>query len=338
MSKGVFAWLGDRVENVENIGGGAVNRVKLLPSWFTGSGGEESKPNPGPFTNVFGVKRVGNGNMPYTKNWDGRQLEQGEPERINPDDFANGGDSGASAAAYVQSLINGINESFERQRGALDSNKANSAAGIQRNFDSFKQGLANNQALYQQGSAAIQAEITRRMAESAARNAETSRQVAAAVGGIGGSASAASAQAAANQASLAASQGYQQDLTNRLDQIMAANQRSAENSGELVRQGASGNLENNYNAILNALMAQREQGLLQAQQARSGGGGGGGGGTDYSKAYKQFNDRQKLDWALNDETPDPMQIVNMMLRNGGSDAAAGLAYLTSLGPKNSENN
>ena len=333
MSKGVFAWLGDRVENVENIAGGGVNRVKMLPSWFTGSGGDQSKPNPGPFTNVFGLNRS-NSDKPYMKNWDGRQLKSGfEDPRINPDDFANGGDSGASAAAYVQSLINGINESFERQRGALDSNKANSAAGIQRNFDSFKQGLANNQALYQQGSAAIQAEITRRMAESAARNAETSGQVAAAVGGIGGSASAGMAQAAANQASLAASQGYQQDLASRMDQIMGANQRSAENSGELVRQGASGNLENGYNAILNALMAQREQGLLQAQQAKS---SGGGGGTDYSKAYKQFNDRQKLDWALNNETPDPMEIVNMMLRNGGSDAAAGLAYLGSLNQNNSE--
>jgi hypothetical protein len=331
---GVLNWLGARGDNLQNSWDWTTDRVGKTGEWITDDGKEDNpKPNL-PFTNVFGLKRVGNGNMPYTKNWDGRQLKSGfEDPRINPDDFANGGDSGASAAAYVQSLINGINESFERQRGALDSNKANSAAGIQKNFDTFKQGLANNQALYQQGSAAIQAEITRRMAESAARNAETSGQVAAAVGGIGGSASAGMAQAAANQASLAASQGYQQDLASRMDQIMGANQRSAENSGELVRQGASGNLENGYNAILNALMAQREQGLLQAQQAKS---SGGGGGTDYSKAYKQFNDRQKLDWALNNETPDPMEIVNMMLRNGGSDAAAGLAYLGSLNQNNSE--
>ena len=345
MGKGVFAWVGDRIENVENIAGGGVNRVKMLPSWFTGSGGDKPKPSPGPFTNVFGLKRADNGNMPYAKNWDGRQLEQGElDQRINPDDFANSGNSGnsgASAAAYLQSLIDGINESYDRQRGAVDANKMSAAANIQKNADSFKQGLANNQALYQQGSAAIQAEITRRMAESAARNSQASAQVAAAVGGIGGSASAASAQAAANQASLDASRGYQQDLASRLDQIVAANQRAAENSGELVRQGASGNLETNYNAMINALLANREQNILQARQGGSsggGGGGGGGGGTDYSKAYKQFNDRQKLDWALNDETPDPMQIVNMMLRNGGSDAAAGLAYLASLNQNNSQGN
>jgi hypothetical protein len=329
--QGVVKWLDDSDQWV-------IDRAKDTPGWIND---RIHDPKPGAPKPIVGTQA----NSPYVmKNAGqlaneaaGRTSNDYGPPRINPDDFATSGSSGASAAAYVQSLINGINESFDRQRGALDTNKASSAAGIQRNFDTFKQGVANNQALYQQGSAAIQAEITRRMAESAARNAETSGQVSAAVGGIGGSASAAAAQAAANQASLASSQGYQQDLASRLDQIVGANQRSAENSGELVRQGASGNLETNYNAMLNALLAQREQSILQARQSGSGGGGGGGGGgTDYSKAYKQFNDRQKLDWALNDETPDPMQIVNMMLRNGGSDAAAGLAYLASLNQKPSE--
>ena len=335
---GVLNWFGARGDNLQNSWDWTTDRLGKTGEWITDDGKEDNpKPNL-PFTNVFGLKRVGNDNMPYAKNWDGRQLQGELDPRINPDDFANSGNSGASAAAYLQSLIDGINESYDRQRGAVDANKMSAAANIQKNADSFKQGLANNQALYQQGSAAIQAEITRRMAESAARNSETSGQVAAAVGGIGGSASAGSAQAAANQASLDASRGYQQDLASRLDQIVAANQRAAENSGELVRQGASGNLETNYNAMINALLANREQSILQAQQAGSSGGGGGDGGTDYSKAYKQFNDRQKLDWALNDETPDPMQIVNMMLRNGGSDAAAGLAYLASLNQNNSQGN
>lgn len=215
-----------------------------------------------------------------------------------------GSGSGASQAAMIRSLVNSIEEGFGRARGALDTNKATSTANIQKNYDSFKQGVANNQALYQQGSAAIQAEITRRMAESAARNAETGGQVAAAVGGIGGSASAANAQAAANQASLASAQGFQQDMANRTDQIVGANQRSAENSGELVRQGASGNLETNYNAMLNALLAQREQNLLQAQMgAMSSGGGGGGGGGSSSKpksladAVKELDAQSQLeDW------------------------------------------
>ena len=263
------------------------------------------------------------------------------PERINVDDIFNNGDNGggASAAAYVQSLINGINESFDRQRGALDTNKASSAAGIQKNFDTFKQGVANNQALYQQGSQAIQAEITRRMAESAARNTETGGQVAAAVGGIGGSASAASAQAAANQASLAASQGYQQDLGNRLDQIVGANQRSVENSGELVRQGASGNLETNYNAMLNALLANREQSILQAQQAGSGGGGGGGGsskGTDYANFLKQSIARDRLESYLNNDPFDEQQWLQMMLASGGSDAATAMAWIGSQNQPNAE--
>lgn len=216
------------------------------------------------------------------------------------DGGATTGGSGASQAAMIQSLVKSIEEGFNRQRGALDTNKVSAAANIQKNADSFKQGLANNQALYQQGSAAIQAEITRRMAESAARNAETGGQVAAAVGGIGGSGSAGSAQAAANQASLAASQGYQQDLASRMDQIVAANQRAAENSGELVRQGASGNLETNYNAMLNAMLAQREQNLIQAQMGGMSSGGGGGGSSKpktLADAKKEIDAESDLeDW------------------------------------------
>lgn len=245
------------------------------------------------------------------------------------DGGGSGGGSGFDAAAYVQSLMNGINESFDRQRGQLDTNKASSAAGIQKNYDAFKQGIANNQAMYQQGSQAIQAEITRRMAESAARNAELGNQIGASVGGIGGDSAVAKNQVAANAATLASSQGFQQDLGNRLDQIVGANQRSAENSGDLVRQGASGNLENNYNAMLNALLANREQSILQAQQAGSGGGGGGGGGggTDYTKAYKQATDKQRLEWMLNEYTPRPDEVISMMLRSGGTDATSALAYL-----------
>ena len=220
---------------------------------------------------------------------------------LGGDDDGGDGGAGARQAAYIKALMGSIDESYNRQRGAVDANKVSAAANIQKNADSFKQGLANNQALYQQGSAAIQAEITRRMAESAARNSEASGQVAAAVGGIGGSASAASAQAAANQASLASSQGYQQDLASRMDQIVAANQRSAENSGELVRQGASGNLETNYNAMINALLAQREQNMLEAQMGGMSSGGGGGGGDSKSKpktladAMKEINAGEDID-------------------------------------------
>lgn len=215
------------------------------------------------------------------------------------DDDDGGASQRASQAAYLQSLLESIDQSYNIQRGALDTNKTTSTANIQKNADSFKQGLASNQALYQQGSQAIQAEITRRMAESAARNTETGNQVAAAVGGIGGSASAASAQAAANAASLASSQGYQQDLANRMDQVMAANQQSAANSGELVRQGASGNLETNYNAMLNALLMNREQNMMQARTgAMSASSGGGGSSKKMTNAEKMKEIQGALD--LND--------------------------------------
>lgn len=332
---GFLSWLGERVDNVENATGGTIDFFGKTGSWIT----DDGKRSPTPPRPIVGTQA----NSPYVmKNAGqlaneaaGRTSNNYGPPRINPDDFANGGDSGGSAAAYVQSLIQGINESFDRQRGALDTNKATSSANISKNYDAFKQGLASNQALYQQGSQAIQAEITRRMAESAARNTELGNQIGGAVGSIGGNAAVPQAQVAANGATLASSQGFQQDLGNRLDQIVGANQQSAANSGDLVRQGASGNLENNYNAILNAMLAQREQSLMQAQQAGmsgGGGGGGGGGGTDYTKAYKQYTDRNKLDMALNGETPSDDEIISAMLRAGGNEAITALTYLNSLNP------
>jgi hypothetical protein len=326
---GVLNWFGKRSDNFENSWDWTTDRLGKTGEWITDDG-KEDNPNPNlPFTNVFGLKRVGNGNMPYTKNWDGRQLKDG-PELPWETGDNGTGDSGASAAAYVQSLIRGINESFDRQRGALDTNKANSATGIQKNYDAFKQGIANNQALYQQGSAAIQAEISRRMAESVARNTELGNQIGGAVGSIGGNAAAPQAQVAANAATLASSQGFQQDLGNRLDQIVGANQRSVENSGDLVRQGASGNLENNYNAMLNAMLANREQSLMEAQQAGMSGGRGGG-GTDYSKMNKQAIDKTRYEWGLNNYTPSQDELIQLMLRGGGSDASAAMAFLASQG-------
>jgi hypothetical protein len=265
--------------------------------------------------------------------------------RIDVDDIFGGGDNGGGdggAAAYVQSLIKGINESFDRQRGALDTNKANSSAGIQRNYDAFKQGIASNQALYQQGSAAIQAEISRRMAESVARNTDLGNQIGGAVGSIGGNAAVPQAQVAANAATLASSQGFQQDLGNRLDQIVGANQRSAENSGDLVRQGASGNLENNYNAMLNAMLAQREQSLMEAQQAgmssgrgRGGGGGGSSKSGDYTNLLKQTIARDRLESYLNNDPIDNDRMLQMMLASGGTDAATAWSWLAAQNPPES---
>lgn len=332
---GFLNWVGQRADNFANAGDWTVDRLGKTGEWITDDGKSSPKPPAGDTPNITQYYNRGNYNFSSVPGYTGWSDEPGP--RINPDDFANSGDSGASAAAYVQSLIQGINEAYDRQRGALDTNKATSSANISKNYDAFKQGLASNQALYQQGSQAIQAEITRRMAESAARNTELGNRIGGAVGSIGGNAAVPQAQVAANGATLASSQGFQQDLGNRLDQIVGANQQSAANSGELVRQGASGNLENSYNAMLNALLANREQSILQAQQAGSGGGGGGG-GTDYSKAYKQYTDRNKLDMALNGETPSESDILNSMLRAGGSEAVTALTYLNTIAQQDPNKN
>jgi hypothetical protein len=331
---GLLNWFGKRSDNFENAWDWTTDRLGKTGEWITDDGKRSTTPttNVGPGGMQFDDDAEAKAKIPAGLNFTQQQLIDAGliagPWKTNDN---GSGDSGASAAAYVQSLIRGINESFDRQRGALDTNKANSATGIQKNYDAFKQGIANNQALYQQGSAAIQAEISRRMAESVARNTELGNQIGGAVGSIGGNAAAPQAQVAANAATLASSQGFQQDLGNRLDQIVGANQRSVENSGDLVRQGASGNLENNYNAMLNAMLAQREQSLMEAQQAGMSGGGGGGSGTDYSKMNKQAIDKTRYEWGLNNYTPSQDELIQLMLRGGGSDATAAMAYLASQG-------
>ena len=63
----------------------------------------------------------------------------------------------------------------------------------------------------------------------------------------------------------------------------------------------------------------------------SGGGGGGSssGGTDYTKMNKQANDKTRYEWGLNNYTPSMDEMIQLMLRGGGSDAAAAMAYLAS---------
>lgn len=335
---GLLSWVTDRVDNAQNNWDWTTDRLGKTGEWITDDGKRSPSPatNVGPGGMIFQDDNAARAGVPagLPKFTEQQLIDAGLMSGPWQTADNGSGDSGASAAAYVQSLIQGINESFDRQRGALDTNKASSAANISKNYDAFKQGLASNQALYQQGSQAIQAEITRRMAESAARNTELGNQIGGAVGSIGGNAAVPQAQVAANGATLASSQGFQQDLGNRLDQIVGANQQSAANSGDLVRQGASGNLENNYNAMLNAMLAQREQSLMQAQQAgmSSGGGGGGGGETDYTKLNKQSIDKIKYEWGLNNYTPSDTEWLQLMMRGGGSDQAAAMAWLQAQNP------
>lgn len=190
------------------------------------------------------------------------------------DDDADSGSNKSGSGYNVQAMINQINESFNRQQQGLDAQRGAGSTGIQDAYNQFKSNIGRNYADYtgtaQQSQAAMAQRVAQQIAEAQARQMELQRSSQSMGQDIG----ALTQQQAGNLASLQASSGFQQDLSQRLAQIVANNQRSVESGGELVRQGAMGNLETNYQALLGALQNSREQQIMEAQAPRSSGGGG----------------------------------------------------------------
>lgn len=193
------------------------------------------------------------------------------------EDIANslspGGPTGGSYD--MQGIIDQINESYMRQQQALDQARSAGQQGIQGAYNTFSGNIGRNYADYtgatQQAQAAMAQRVADQIAQSQARQAELQRSAQA----MGQDYGALTQQQAGNIEAMRAAAGFQQDLGQRMAQIVANNQRALEGSGELVRQGAMGNLETNYQALLGALLAAREQQIMNAQAAASSGGGGG---------------------------------------------------------------
>lgn len=196
---------------------------------------------------------------------------------------------GATSGGYnIQAAINQINDSFARQQQALDQSRSVGQQGIQGAYNTFSGNIGRNYADYtgatQQAQAAMAQRVADQIAQSQARQAELQRSAQS----MGQNYGALTQQQAGNVEAMRAAAGFQQDLGQRMAQVVANNQRALEGSGELVRQGAIGNLETNYQALLGALQAAREQQIMSAQAAGSGGGGGGGGKSRTAKdAYDE---------------------------------------------------
>jgi len=200
--------------------------------------------------------------------------------------FAGGGDTGGggggNAAAYVASLVNQINDAYNRRQETLGANRTAALAQINQLADQYKRNVGTINQSYLQGVAAQNQEIARRAAEQQAMAQRTAQQLSASLTGEGISAQPIQGQAQNITNTLATTNQFQRDLQDRMAQLAASSQAGALSGGELVRQGASGTLENNYNSLLNALQSAREQEIMQAQSAGMGGGGGGGGGRGSS--------------------------------------------------------
>jgi hypothetical protein len=243
-------------------------------------------------------------------------------------------DGGSGSGYNMRAVMDQINQSFDRQQQNLDAAKGAGASGIQNAYNQFSSNIGRDYADYtgaaQQAQAAMAARVAQQIADAQARQG----QLQASSQSMGQDIGALTQQQAGNLDALRTSSGFQQDLSQRMAQIVANNQRAMEGSGELVRQGASGNLEANYLSLLGALQSGREQSLLSAQTGGSGGGGGGGSTKSPSAkdAYDELNYTQKgLDlllgggdsggdfagvsrdkladiwWAAKQQTDDPIQ-------------------------------
>lgn len=195
------------------------------------------------------------------------------------------GGSGAASAA-IASMLGTIQDSYARQLQGLGQNKAAATAGINSAYDTFKANSGRNYADYQNASTQSQQAMAQRVADQLASVQARQNELANAAASMGQNAGAIQAQNAGNVDTLKASQSIQDALGARLAQIVANNQRATENTGDLVKAGAIGTLENNYNSMLNALEAQREQSIMEAMAAASGGGRGGGSGSSSGGGLK----------------------------------------------------
>lgn len=199
-----------------------------------------------------------------------------------------GGGSGFDSAAYVANLVNQINENYDQRQQQLGANRMSSLAQLSNISDQYKQNLGGINQSYLQGVAAQNQEIARRAAEQQAMAQRTAQQLAGSLTGEGISAQPIQGQAQNIANTLSTTNQFQRDLQDRMAQLAASTHAGSLSSGELVRQGAAGTLENNYNAMLNQLQNARNQEILQAQQSvASGGGGGGGGGGSSSDPLDQ---------------------------------------------------
>lgn len=308
--------------------GSSVNTWGLEPGYtYDGTGSNEKKP----FTEHDRLMAQAYSPQSY---YGGKGIGGYQAEQL--DNFLKGlgsnqpvDDGGAAArAAQIKAMIDAINATYDRQKGSLDTNKATSLGGITSAYDAARGGIDRNLNDYNASAERSQAAMTQRIADQLAQMQTRSSELQNSAQLMGQGTGALQAQSAGNMEALKASSGLQEDLSRRMAEVISNNSRMAQNSGDLVKQGATGTLETNYNSLLNALMTQREQSLLDAQTGGSSGGSGGGGGSSSDKMtaaeLKAMREQGAIDsaWGSGD--------ANTMLASLFQSNPDYAAYLTGL--------
>ena len=170
------------------------------------------------------------------------------------------------AEAYLRELIGQIDLGYAKNVSQLEQGRASQMQRLMEQQNEFKNILARNRQTYEQGAAMAAQEIANRATAGQQRATELANQLANAMRLEGVSAQPLQAQAQLQQQLMQQSQGYQQDYQTRMSQLAAQRFADAERSSELIRQGAGGQLENQYRALQTALERQRLQDILGAQK------------------------------------------------------------------------
>ena len=170
------------------------------------------------------------------------------------------------AAAYLREIVGQIDLDYAKDVAKLDERRSAQMQRLMEQQNEFKNLLARNRQTYEQGAAMAAQEIANRATAGQQRATELANQLANAMQLQGVSAQPLQAQAQLQQQLMQESQRYQQDYQTRMAQLAAQRFADAERSSELVRQGAAGQLENQFTALQSALQRQRLQDILSAQE------------------------------------------------------------------------
>lgn len=168
-------------------------------------------------------------------------------------------------ADYLSSLIDQINQQYDQQVGQVTAQRDQARSGIQGAYDFARSNVQRTNDMFAQSNNAQQQAIAQRLAEMLASQTGLTNEMMQSAQSMGRDTSALQALGQANVDTLRNSNNYAQDFTNRLAQIVGNSQANTMNNMDLVRQGATGNLENRFSELLSALMVNRDNKISDAR-------------------------------------------------------------------------
>lgn len=201
-----------------------------------------------------------------------------------------------------QPYIDAIERQYNLQLDLLNRTRMQGLQGINQQYESYLQNIANDYAASQARMQTDRQQAAERFQNILGGAEQRQAEIAQSMAALGQQGASIAAQQAGNVGAMQASNVAQQNYMDRLAQIVAENQRQAQQQGALVKQGAETQYNQDYNRLQQALEMQK---LQEIEAARSGGGGGGGrggggggGGSKSDKLTSSEREQERIDRAF----------------------------------------